>query len=442
MKLASSTMGQGSLAPNSVFSYPIIVHCHLQWDFVWQRPQQFHSRLSAHHRILFVEGPKVHEGDFAPHFTLRQDEKYPNVTIMQTHFSQSDWSKGGDFIDTMRRVLLDEALQTKLKGKFDRPIQWFYDPMAVTSHLNQHGSIATVYDCMDELTQFKFAPPELITRERRLLYNADVVFTGGRKMRDSKIRFNSNMYFYGCGVDVSHFSKARLDSTKVPDDIAHLKGKVLGYFGVIDERLDYELIDKLAAANPDWHVVMIGPVAKVDPSSFPKHPNLHWLGGRDYQTLPAYTKRFDVALMPFAMNEATEFINPTKALEYMATATPIVSTPVPDVVSNFSEVCQISSTHEEFILDCFIQAEGLDKWAVERGLNMANENTWESIIEKMEGHIQDALCKRAEIERRIRIPVSVPLVVSPMPPSDAIANVVAQAINSAQIANQQVTQPK
>ncbi len=419
MKLASNNMGQGSLTSNFPPSYPIIVHCHLQWDFVWQRPQQFHSRLSANHRILFVEGPKVHEGDFAPHFTLRQDEKYPNVTIMQTHFSQADWGKGGDFIDTMRRILLDEALQTKLKGKFERPVQWFYDPMAVTSHLNQHGAIATVYDCMDELSQFKFAPPELVARERRLLYNADVVFTGGRKMRESKIRYNSNVYFYGCGVDVAHFSKARLASTEIPEDIAHLEGKVLGYFGVVDERLDYELIDKLAAANPDWHIVMIGPVAKVDPASFPQHPNLHWLGGRDYQTLPAYTKGFDVALMPFAMNEATEYINPTKALEYMATATPIVSTPVPDVVSNFSSVCKVAVTPDEFIRDCFKQTEELDKRAIERGLKMANENTWESITAKMEGHIEDALAARADIERRVRIPVTVPLATTSVPAATA-----------------------
>lgn len=418
MKLTSSNLGQGSLTPTFPTSYPIIVHCHLQWDFVWQRPQQFHSRLSNKHRILFVEGPKVHDGDFAPHFTVRQDETYPNVTIMQTHFSQTDWGKGGEFIDAMRCILLDEALKTTLKGKFNRAVQWFYDPMAVASHLNQHGAIATVYDCMDELSQFKFAPPELVTRERRLLYNADVVFTGGRKMRESKIRFNSNVHFYGCGVDVAHFSKARLASTEIPEDIAHLEGKVLGYFGVVDERLDYDLIGKLAAANPDWHIVMIGPVAKVDPASFPQYPNLHWLGGRDYQTLPAYTKRFDVALMPFAMNEATEYINPTKALEYMATGTPIISTPVPDVVSNFSSVCKVASTHDKYIANCLKQAEEPEKALIDGGLKMANENTWESITAKMEGHIEDALAKRVESERSIRTSVSTPV-------SDAIANAVA-----------------
>lgn len=328
---------------------------------------------------------------------------------MQMHFSESDWAKGGSFIDPMRRTLLNRARATELKGRFDSPVAWFYDPMAVESHLGQHGAIATVYDCMDELSQFKFAPPELIARERRLLLNADVVFAGGRKMAESKRRFNTNVHFYGCGVDVAHFGKARLASTPVPDDIKQIGGKILGYFGVVDERLDYELIARLADSNADWNVVMIGPTAKVDPNELPQRPNLHWLGGRDYSQLPAYTKRFDVALMPFALNEATEYINPTKALEYMATATPILSTPVPDVVSNFASVVKISASSDEFIQFAHEQVAQVDQVAVERGLKMASENTWEAIVGKMEGHINDVFARRADVQSKVRIPVAAPV---------------------------------
>ena len=389
-------------------SYPIIVHCHLHWDFVWQRPQQFHSRLSVRHRILFVEGPRVTPGATPPHFTLHADENYPNVTVMQTHFSETDWRKGGEFIDAMRRELLDEALRGSLKGKFERAVQWFYDPMAVESHLGQHGAVATVYDCMDELSQFKFAPPELISRERRLLYNADVVFAGGRKMAENKTRFNANTHFYGCGVDVAHFGTARAAATAIPDDIAHLNGPILGYFGVVDERLDYELIAQLADARPDWNVVMIGPTAKVSPEELPRRPNLHWLGGRDYTQLPAYTKAFDICLMPFALNEATEYINPTKALEYMATATPVVSSAVPDVCSNFSSVVKIAASPDEFVEMCREQVAQPDGMAVRRGLKMAQENTWEAIVAKMEGHIDKALADRSHAVLKLRLPVAVP----------------------------------
>ena len=402
-----------SRPPGLSSSYPLIVHCHLHWDFVWQRPQQFHSRLSARHRILFVEGPRVYPGSMPPHFTLRQSEEYPNVTVMQTHFNQTDWAKGAAFIDAMRRQLLDDALNGPLKGKYKRAVQWFYDPMAVDAHSGQHGSIATVYDCMDELSQFKGAPIELVERERKLLYDADVVFAGGRKMAQSKRRFNTNTHFYGCGVDVAHFGKARLASTQTPDDIAHLSGPILGYFGVVDERLDYQLIADLADANPAWNVVMVGPTAKVDPADLPQRPNLHWMGGREYTQLPTYTKAFDVCLMPFALNEATEYINPTKALEYMATATVVVSTPVPDVCSNFSKVVKISSSSAEFVQLCREQVEKPDQSAIERGLQMAADNTWEAIVAKLEGHIETALERRANAVKLLRLPVSVPPVAAP-----------------------------
>ena len=389
-------------------SYPIIVHCHLGWDFVWQRPQQFHSRLSGRHRILFVEAPRIYSSAEPPHFTLHPSAEYPGVTVLATHFNQTDWDKGAEFIEPVRRELLDEALRGPLKGKFERAVQWFYDPMAVDAHLNQHGCVATVYDCMDELSQFKFAPPELISRERRLLYNADVVFAGGRKMAQSKSRFNANTHFYGCGVDVAHFGQARAASTQTPDDIAHLDGPILGYFGVVDERMDYELIAQLADARPDWNVVMVGPTAKVDAEDLPQRPNLHWMGGRPYEQLPAYTKAFDVCLMPFALNEATEYINPTKALEYMATATPIVSTAVPDVCSNFASVVKIADCPAEFVAMCREQVAQADQLAVKRGLKMAGENTWEAIVAKLEGHIGDALSARESAVLKLRLPVAVP----------------------------------
>ncbi len=377
--------------------FPLIVHCHLRWDFVWQRPQQFLSRLAKKHRVLFVEGPILFDGDGAPCYELHPSAKTPGVTIMQTFFPAARFDDGV-WVDAQRRKMLDEALNGPLKGKFERSVQWFYDPMAVEAHLGQHGAIATVYDCMDELSQFKGAPAGLVERERRLLRAADVVFAGGRKMRESKARYNSNAHFYGCGVDVAHFGKARLASTPIPADIAHLKGPVLGYFGVVDERLDYDLIEKLALARPDWHLVIIGPVAKVNPDDFPRAANIHWMGGRDYSQLPEYTKRFDLALMPFALNEATEYINPTKALEYMATATPIVSTPVPDVVSNFASVVKISDSSEDFVALVNCMVEQLDQMAVERGLKMASENTWDAIVAQLEKHIEEAIARKHAVQ--------------------------------------------
>lgn len=375
-------------------NYPIIVHCHLRWDGVWQRPQQFLSRLAQRRRILFVEGPLLRDDVEPPSYSLRKVDAHPNVTVMQTSFPSSRFHDG-DWVDQERFRLLEEVLNGPLRGQFEKPVQWFYDPMAVPAHIGKLDERAVVYDCMDELSQFRFAPPEIVTRERLLLSKADVVFTGGRKMCESKARFNKNCHFYGCGVDVKHFSQARSVRTAIPDDIRFGEGKVvLGYFGVVDERLDYELIGKLAAANANWHVVIIGPTCKVDPNSFPQASNLHWLGRREYAELPAYTKGFDVCLMPFAMNAATEFINPTKALEYMATGRPIVSTPVPDVVANFGSVVKITGDHEKFIELGKQEALEPDERAVDRGIRMAEENQWESIVGKLESHIEDALASK------------------------------------------------
>jgi glycosyltransferase involved in cell wall biosynthesis len=379
-------------------NYPILVHSHLRWDGVWQRPQQFLSRLSKKHKILFVEGPNLAEGNEPPAYTLTTIENYPNVTVMQTRFPASRFQDGA-WVDQTRYELLKDAINGPLSGDFDRPVHWFYDPMAVPAHIHQFNEIAVVYDCMDELSQFRFAPPEIISRERELLAKADVVFTGGRKMWESKSRFNSNCHFYGCGVDMNHFSTARLAATEIPAEIAALPKPVLGYFGVVDERLDYKLIEALAETN-EFSIVMVGPTCKVDPATLPRHPRLHWLGRREYSQLPSYTKRFDVCLMPFALNEATEYINPTKALEYMATARPIVSSGVPDVVSNFSRVVKIAKSHEDFIQLCRAQAAKPDRDAIERGVGMAEQNQWESIVAKMEAHIQDVLLAKQQRTRR------------------------------------------
>ena len=378
--------------------YPIIVHCHLRWEGVWQRPQQFLSRISKRHKILFVEGPILHDNDDAPSFELRPVAEYPNVTVMRTHFPASRFSNGA-WVDAERLRLLKEAMNGPLRGQFDQPVQWFYDPMAAPCFIGKLGERAIVYDCMDELSQFKFAPPEIVAREKILLAAADVVFAGGRKMWLSKSKHNDNAHFYGCGVDVAHFAKARKEETEIPEDVAGLKRPILGYFGVVDERLDYRLLEQLADADPKWNIVMVGPTAKVDPNALPKRANLHWLGRREYAQLPNYTKAFDVCLMPFALNEATEYINPTKALEYMATGRPIVSTAVPDVVSNFSEAVNIAISQDCFVEMCVRALANPDEEAIQRGLAMANNNQWDAIVAKLEGHIEDALKKKAATKK-------------------------------------------
>ncbi len=369
---------------------PLIVHSHLCWDWVWQRPQQFVSRLSQRHPTLFIETWAPAADLAAPLARFKTLEKFPNLTCLQLQFPSWCWNDG-EHIDRERRRIVKDFLAGPAAGRFDRPVQWFYDPMTVPAFLGQMDERGNVYDCMDELSKFAFAPPQLLERESLLLEKADVVFTGGRKLFHSKSRFNDNCHFYGCGVEATHFARAQHRETVVPPELAALPKPVFGYFGVIDERIDYELLAGLAAANPKASVAMVGPVIKVDEHQLPRRPNLHWLGKREYQDLPALCKGFDVCLMPFALNEATEFINPTKALEYMATGKPIISTAVPDVISNFGSVVQVANSRAEFLDLCQEAARAPDPESIERGLQMAAANSWDSIVARLEIHLQECL---------------------------------------------------
>ena len=387
----AASRGRSSAEPHSSAAHaPLIAFCHLSWDGVWQRPQQLLSRLALTHPVLFVE---TYCSDVTASTTrLRAPLQHPNVTVLEMHLPSAAWHDG-NFIDLERHRLL-RNFRAGDGGRFDDPVLWFNDPMAVTAFAGHCDERAIVYDCMDELSQFQGAPPQLIERERELVSLADVVFCGGRKMREKRLPLNRNCHFYGTGVDCVHFGSALSPSLPVHPDIAALPGKVLGYFGVIDERIDYELLEKLAEANPRWSIAMVGPTAKVDPADFPKRPNLHWLGGRAYRDLPAITKGFSVCLMPFALNAATEYINPTKALEYMATGRPVVSTALDEVKSNFSQVSRIARSHSEFILQCLEETSSPNQTRIKRGLALAAQNTWEVITAKMDAHVADAIDAR------------------------------------------------
>jgi len=372
--------------------YSIVVHSHLKWDWVWQRPQQFLTRLSRKHSVLFVESPEACDDAPATRAHVRDVSDFPNINVLQIKIP-ANRASDTQWVDQERRRAVQSLLSGPLGEKFTSIVQWFYDPMAFSGFAGQLNEQLIVYDCMDELSLFRGAPPELVRRERELLAVADVVFAGGPKIWQAKRELNPNCFCYGCGVDAKHFAQACDPEVHSPRDVGGLPRPVFGYIGVVDERIDYELLASLADSTKG-SVVMIGPSTKVDTNSFPRRDNLHWLGGRDYSHLPRYVKGFDVCIMPFAMNEATRFINPTKALEYMATGRSIVSTPVEDVVAQFSDVITIAYDVRAFANACERAAVQPDAQRIERGLALAQRNSWESIVARLEQHIEEALRSR------------------------------------------------
>jgi glycosyltransferase involved in cell wall biosynthesis len=372
---------------------PIIVHSHLRWDFVWQRPQQLLSRFAKRSPVLFVEEP-IYLDDLREarlDLSLPMERVHRAVPVLPGDLRGEYDASITVIRELLRRQLADDGA---LGDRFAQPIQWFYTPMPAPAMIGAFGERAVVYDCMDELSKFRFAPTALVDRERYLMAQADVVFAGGYKLSQSKAKYHHNVHFFGCGVDVAHFATARSADVEVPREIASLKRPVVGYYGVIDERIDYELLRTLATSLTDVELVMVGPVVKVDPAELPRAEHIHWLGQRQYAELPAHVKGFDVCLMPFALNEATEYINPTKTLEYMAAGKPIVSTAISDVVHNFTPVVAVAASAEEFVAAVRSAIERPNAELIARGLEQARANSWESIVARMERIIRDAVRSR------------------------------------------------
>ncbi|MDQ6647008.1 MAG: glycosyltransferase [Pseudomonadota bacterium] len=394
-KLIGQPVVRGDSLANTAWikHFPIIAHCHLRWDFVWQRPQQIFSRLAENHRIAYIEEPSpAVSADAAPRLEISEPQRNIVRIVPILPASASIEDECATVLVLIRNALQNHPL---LAGLFERPVQWFYSPMTAPSLLGKFGAYGVVYDCMDELANFRFAPADIADRERFVLSHADVVFTGGYQLFQSKSRHHGNVHFHGCGVDVKHFGRARSARTEVLAPVAALPRPVFGYFGVIDERLDYSLIAALAERFPDASIVMAGPVVKVDQSQLPQMPNIHWLGQQAYESLPALVKGFDVCLMPFALNDATRYINPTKTLEYMAAAKPIVSTAVADVVRNFTPVVDVAGSQDEFLQAVDRAWHAPDLRLIEEGVKRAQGASWTATVSTIRSQIQDAIAGRA-----------------------------------------------
>ena len=317
----------------------LVVFSHLRWNFVYQRPQHLLSRLAMRWRVIFIEEPILRSGKNE----LESFEPAPGVQVWRPHVTGDAPGYHDDHLPALQRLVTDAMREQAVTDYWI----WFYTPMALplATALAPRG---VVYDCMDELTAFRNAPRQLVQRENALFKMADLVFTGGRSLYSAKRGRHPDVHCFPSSVDARHFSTASADHPLQ----ATLRRPRLGYCGVIDERIDLSLIDGLATSRPHWNLVMVGPTAKIDPAALPAHPNIHWLGQQGYDDLPAFISGWDVCLLPFAMNEATRYISPTKTLEYMACGRPSVSTPIKDVVEPYGHLVSIVDNASDFVAAC------------------------------------------------------------------------------------------
>lgn len=362
----------------------LICLSHLRWDFVYQRPQHLMSRFAENGRVFFFEEPIF--TDEPTH--LKRETRGANLFICVPQINHGERENATN----IQREMLDELICAE---RVENYIQWFYTPMALDFAAHLEPSVC-VFDCMDELSAFKFAPPELLENERRLLARADLVFTGGQSLYEAKKDRHEAVYAFPSSIDAAHFAKAR--TATEPADQASIPHPKLGFCGVIDERMDIALLAEMADLRPDWQFVMIGPVVKIAPEDLPQRANIHYLGGRSYDELPAYLAGWDIALMPFALNESTKFISPTKTPEYLAAGKPVISTPIRDVVRPYGErnFVAIARTAQEFADEAErIFERGDDAERQKRVDEFLAGNSWDETFGKMRRLIDEAAANRS-----------------------------------------------
>jgi len=377
--------------------YDIVCVSHLRWDFVWQRPQQLLSRFAQERHVLYFEEPVPGEGE--PRLEVREGAGGVHVAV--PHIAPDTRA---DELPAIQERLLHRLLDGH--GVTDY-VLWCYTPMAVTFTRSLEPR-AVVYDCMDELSAFAGAPEGLAGAEEELLRRADVVFTGGRSLFEAKRDRHRAVHLFPSSVDTSHFARARGDVDE-PTDQAEIPRPRIGYFGVVDERMDLELLRSLAQIRPDWHLVAIGPVVKIDPASLPQAPNIHWLGARDYADLPSYVGAWDVATMPFARNESTRFISPTKTPEYLAAGLPVVSTSIADVVATYGGdgLVRIADEPHEFAAACEAAMAQDAEERMRKADSFLAENswdyTWADMAEVVDGVVVNAPAVARPVRRLPRV---------------------------------------
>lgn len=355
----------------------LLCFSHLRWGFVWQRPQHVLSRLAQRFDVWVVEEPEFVSSDRAELRTTVE----AGITIL-TPLLPIDRGYGWGFNNRTNRAIKRLLSEQWTGSRSFGDVVWYYTPMAFGSAPSAFDQALVVYDVMDELKSFRGAPVELADQEGALFAAANLVYAGGPSLYNQRKGLHPQVHCFPSGVEAAHFAP---DAHRIsPAECAIWGSPVLGFYGVLDERIDFDLIAALADLRPEWTLVLIGPLAKIQDSDLPKRANIIYPGKREYSQLPACLDRFDIAILPFALNDATAFISPTKTLEYLAAGKPVISTPVRDVISLYGEAVEIASTAEAFVAKAEALLSGVGgARRAEHGRRLVANHSWDGIAAEM-----------------------------------------------------------
>lgn len=371
-------------------TYDILCFSHLRWNFVYQRPQHLMTRFSRHHRIFFIEEPLFDSKSGYDYHICKHASANVHVIIPHLEPGLDEEANLAQLRGVVRSLLQFQAIETY--------VSWYYSPMALAFSDQLHPTY-TIYDCMDELSAFLFAPAALKLYEQALFKKADIVFTGGHSLYQAKKHQHCNIYLFASSIDKQHFYLARRPQP-IPQDQRSIPAPRFGFYGVIDERFDIDLLRMVAERRLHWQFVLIGPTVKIDPAMLPTGNNIHYLGAKSYDDLPQYLAGWDVAIMPFARNESTRFISPTKTPEYLAGGKPVIASSITDVVTSYGDkgLVSIADTAEEFIdaAENILQKDISTEWLDKVDAFLA-DMSWDRTVDEMHTLIERGIAEKKQI---------------------------------------------
>lgn len=352
----------------------LVCFSHLGWQFVYQRPQHLLTRFSRDYNVYYFEEPKAADD------TSLAVEEHNGIRVVRIHLGPQSKPNAAE-------KLVHDFVR---KNNITIDVLWYYTPMALNYSRDLRAE-TIVYDSMDELSAFRYAPADMLDKEEELMRMADVVFTGGNSLYQAKKHRHHYIHSFPSSIEKEHFAKAR-EKGEDPADQRDISRPRLGFYGVLDERFNTELLAEVAARRPQWNFVIIGPVVKIKETDLPKAANIHYLGAKSYAELPEYIRHWDIAMNMFALNDSTKYISPTKTPEYLAAGLPVISTAITDVADPYGKLnlVDIAEDADDFITKAekILEGSNRDSWrtAVDEFLK---DKSWDTTYEQMHALINN-----------------------------------------------------
>ena len=386
----------------------IICLSSIDWDFIWQGHQEIMSSLAQQgNRVLFIENTGVRTPNFHDlprlrrrlwnwwHATKGFRQERENLYIYSPLIFPFPYSRLACW---MNRALLLRALQRWMRTVgFRHSIVWTFLPTPLARDLIRAlEPELTVYYCIDDFLSSSPGARRIRRSESQVFREANLVFVTSEKLQQRAAQFNERVYLFPFGVDFERFAKTRTDARQLPRELQHLPRPVVGYVGGVHQWVNQDLMEQVVSGFQEASFVFVGPW-QTDVSRLARHPNVHLLGARPHEEVPAYIKGFDVGMVPYHLSEYTAHVYPTKLNEYLAMGIPVVTTDLPEIRrfnAEHGSVVTVAADSEGFLKALREAASRSSAETIESRIDVARQNSWHRRIARMAQYVEEALAAR------------------------------------------------